>query len=154
MKIGSAARRLDTTPRTLRFYEELGLLRVRKTPGGTRDYTEDDLARLEAILTLTRLGIPVEQVRRLATVRTEGRTGDEANQQVEPCLADLHATIAGQRQQLERLEAEIESAEALVRGCRGCPNPPTERGCPECPVARHRSEFTLLSLLWEQPGDA
>jgi MerR family transcriptional regulator, heat shock protein HspR len=45
-------------PQTLRLYERLGLLKPSRTQGNTRVYTEQDLERLETILTLSRdLGV-------------------------------------------------------------------------------------------------
>ncbi len=45
-------------PQTLRLYERLGLLKPSRSQGGTRLYTDQDLERLEVILTLTReLGV-------------------------------------------------------------------------------------------------
>ena len=41
-------------PQTLRLYERVGLLKPSRSEGNTRLYTEDDLERLEVILTLTR----------------------------------------------------------------------------------------------------
>ncbi|MFP4132277.1 MAG: MerR family transcriptional regulator, partial [Thiohalospira sp.] len=38
LNIGELAERLGTTPRTLRFYEEEGLLAPERSPGGTRRY--------------------------------------------------------------------------------------------------------------------
>lgn len=50
MKIGEVAERLGTTPRTLRFYDQEGLIRPRRSEKGTRHYGEDDIERLQAIL--------------------------------------------------------------------------------------------------------
>lgn len=56
--ISSVAESYAIHPQTLRLYERLGLLKPSRSDGNTRLYTEDDLQRLEVILTLTReLGV-------------------------------------------------------------------------------------------------
>ncbi len=56
--ISAVAELYNLHPQTLRLYERLGLLKPSRTQGNTRLYTQEDLARLEIILTLTRdLGV-------------------------------------------------------------------------------------------------
>ena len=61
-KIGEVARQLDTTVRTLRYYEQQGLLTAPRTGKGTRLYSSWHVARFRAALMLTGLGIPLEDV--------------------------------------------------------------------------------------------
>lgn len=56
--ISVVADRYQVHPQTLRAYERQGLLKPGRTQGNTRVYREEDLQRLEFILTLTReLGV-------------------------------------------------------------------------------------------------
>lgn len=56
LRIGEAAEKAGTSCRTLRYYEELGLLRpARHAAGGARRYTEDDVTRLRRIRELQEL---------------------------------------------------------------------------------------------------
>lgn len=73
LRIGEAAARVGVSSRTLRYYEELGLLTPSgRTPGGARRYTDDDIARLEHIRELQELmGFNLEEI--LAVVRIEDR---------------------------------------------------------------------------------
>ncbi|MEA2244450.1 MAG: MerR family transcriptional regulator, repressor of the yfmOP operon, partial [Solirubrobacteraceae bacterium] len=54
LRIGDLARRAGTTPRTIRYYEELGLLPsvAERDAGRHRTYSEDDVERLEQLLRL------------------------------------------------------------------------------------------------------
>ena len=64
LRIGSAARALGTTTRTLRYYEEYGLLlRPGRSAAGQRRYDTADLERARAILTLRELGLPLHTIR-------------------------------------------------------------------------------------------
>lgn len=56
--IGVVASMFNTHPQTLRLYEKEGLIKPTRSKGRTRYYTEEDLQRLEFILTLSRnLGV-------------------------------------------------------------------------------------------------
>ena len=56
--ISAVAQKYAIHPQTLRLYEREGLLKPSRTEGNTRLYSDEDLARLETILTLTRdLGV-------------------------------------------------------------------------------------------------
>ncbi|SHK28760.1 heat shock protein transcriptional repressor HspR [Thermocrinis minervae] len=52
--IGSVAEMFNIHPQTLRLYEREGLIKPQRTAGGTRRYTEEDIKRIEIIVTLTR----------------------------------------------------------------------------------------------------
>src|SRR5438105_15065706 len=52
--ISSVAEIYKLHPQTLRLYERVGLLKPSRSEGNTRLYTDDDLERLDVILTLTR----------------------------------------------------------------------------------------------------
>ena len=64
LRIGPAARALGTTTRTLRYYEEYGLLRrPGRSPAGQRRYEAADLERARTILVLRQLGLPLQAIR-------------------------------------------------------------------------------------------
>jgi DNA-binding transcriptional MerR regulator len=63
-KVGELARRTGLTVRTLHHYDQVGLLRPsRRTPAGHRLYGEADVARLQQIQSLRRLGFGLDEVR-------------------------------------------------------------------------------------------
>ncbi|MBK5228134.1 MAG: heavy metal-responsive transcriptional regulator [Actinobacteria bacterium] len=66
MRIGELADRLELNPRTLRFYESVGLLLdPERTPGGYRDYSEDDLERVRFIKSAQRLGLSLDDIKEI-----------------------------------------------------------------------------------------
>jgi len=68
--IGVVAARYEIHPQTLRLYEREGLLLPSRTEGKTRLYSEDDLERLEFILSLTRdLGVNLAGVEVVLNLR-------------------------------------------------------------------------------------
>jgi MerR family transcriptional regulator/heat shock protein HspR len=61
--ISSVAEMYEIHPQTLRLYEREGLLKPSRTEGNTRLYTDEDLGRLEFILTLARdLGVNISGI--------------------------------------------------------------------------------------------
>ena len=62
MRIGDAAATLGLTPRALRFYEEQGLIAVRRTASGQREYDQHDLDRLRMVRALLSAGLTVNDV--------------------------------------------------------------------------------------------
>ena len=84
LRVGEVARQAGVTTRTLRYYQELGLLQPSGvSPGGNRLYSEDDANRLARILQLRDvMGFDLERIRlilesedRLAELRREAAAG-------------------------------------------------------------------------------
>jgi DNA-binding transcriptional MerR regulator len=72
IRISDAATRVGVSARTLRYYEELGLLTPSLyTPGGERRYTSGDLAHLQRILELREvLGMNLDEIREFLALET------------------------------------------------------------------------------------
>lgn len=61
--ISKVCKRYGITSRTLRFYEEKGLLVGHRSPdSGRRQYSEEDLRALQGILTLRAIGLPIKEI--------------------------------------------------------------------------------------------
>lgn len=59
--IGDLAEQLDISTRTIRYYEERGLINPQRTSGGQRVYTRRDRGRLKLILRAKRAGFGLEE---------------------------------------------------------------------------------------------
>src|SRR6059036_848198 len=90
--ISVAADLVGMHPQTLRIYESKGLVRPGRTPGGTRLYSEQDLARLRVIQQLTtEFGLNLAGVQRVLAMEDE--------------MAKLRARVARlERQMREEVE--------------------------------------------------
>jgi MerR family transcriptional regulator/heat shock protein HspR len=70
--ISVVAEQFDIHPQTLRLYEREGLLKPSRTEGNTRMYTEEDMERLDVILSLTRdLGVNLAGVEIILNMRNK-----------------------------------------------------------------------------------
>lgn len=67
IQIGKLAKQLGITTRTIRYYEEIGLMGPsRRQGGGARTYAREDVLRLKFILKLKELGINLKEMQELA----------------------------------------------------------------------------------------
>lgn len=106
MRIGEAAERLGITPRTIKYYEELGLLTPERSGGNYRDYDEEDLERLERIRNMQKLGFSLAGIQELLKFR---RRVDERGQRRLP-TADLEAVCVALEQQLAAVRRRVAAA--------------------------------------------
>lgn len=150
MKIGDLAKQLGTTVRTLRFYEEQGLVHPYRSAGGTRHYPAETAARFQAILALARAGIPLRDLRLLAVARESSISGDQASHRVATRLQELAKALEERRAAIVQVQADIGCALGFVRECFGCQRTPTRTHCASCPVALHRHEASVLNLIWDE----
>ena len=73
MRIGQLADAVGINPRTIRFYEDIGLLpEPQRLPSGYRDYTEEDRARLIFVRTAQRLGLPLADITEIMAFKERG----------------------------------------------------------------------------------
>jgi MerR family transcriptional regulator, heat shock protein HspR len=86
--IGVAAQLVGMHPQTLRLYEAKGLVRPRRTPGGTRLYSDRDLARLKHVQQLSELGLTLAGIEK---------------------VLELEDTIATLRDRVAKLETELDA---------------------------------------------
>jgi DNA-binding transcriptional MerR regulator len=150
MKIGDVAERLGTTTRTLRFYDEAGLINPCRTAKGTRLYSESDLERFRAILLLGQLGVPIQQMRRLATTRSQSATGNDSSRDVAEQLTALKSMAEERMVQYRKLLNDVELATDLVRQCFGCRKRPVLRNCDVCSIGKDLPSSEVLTLVWDQ----
>jgi DNA-binding transcriptional MerR regulator len=122
LRIGEVADLTGTTPRTIRYYEEIGLLTgAERAHGKHRWYSQGDVERLREIVRLKELlGLSLEQLSRLLeaeTARAElrreyqrtdnpGRRKKILEQALEHISTQLEL-VRGRRSELERLEQEL-----------------------------------------------
>jgi DNA-binding transcriptional MerR regulator len=109
-RIGELAAKVGMTERTIRYYEELGLLdSVRRLDGGTRVYAADDVRRLKFIRKLKVLGLSLQEMHELDGLYKQRRS----NRTVLPRLVELldaHLeTVDGRVAELQGLRDEIRS---------------------------------------------
>lgn len=129
LRIGEVARRVGTTPRTIRYYEELGLLPAGsdRESGRHRLYGEQDVERLRKALALKELlGVSLDELRELleaydarAVLRDEWRHGNPDAQRRAEILEQALGHVERQLELLARRRGEIERLERELAAKRG-----------------------------------
>jgi DNA-binding transcriptional MerR regulator len=132
LKIGDVARLAGTTPRTIRYYEEIGLLPAAdaREPGAHRTYAPSDVDRLTELLRLRNLlGLPLDGLKDLveaednrAALRQEWHEGVEDPVRRREILdsLDRHAErqlelVRARRDEVAALEAELLERRSRIR---------------------------------------
>jgi arsenate reductase len=112
MNVSELARRAGVAPSAVRWYEAARVLpRASRRPNGYRDYDDDDLTRLRLVLALRRLGVAPVDAGRLAALCLVRRSVDL---DLAPFISGQRAAIARQRDDLDRLDAELIDLEITI----------------------------------------
>lgn len=105
MKIGEVSERVGLSLRSMRYYEEEGLITpAGRTPGGFRLYSEYDVQRLLLIMQMKPLGLSLEQMREVLTDL------DTLAGRRDPGGSD----VAAARERLEELRVDVEERYAVA----------------------------------------
>ncbi len=144
MQIGELAKRAGTTLRTVRYYEELGLLNhVVRTKGGFRLYDDGELRKLELVRDLQALDFPLARIRSLFHRKREARRGAELAGEVrEALLTQLH-DMDGRIARYRAMRAALLETMDMVEVCAKCQLRPTPDVCWSCPLITSRAEVPL-----------
>ncbi|MGH2465427.1 MAG: MerR family transcriptional regulator [Candidatus Limnocylindrales bacterium] len=112
MRVSELAARAGIAPSAVRWYESVGTLpRPARRPNGYREYEPIDLARLQLVVSLRRLGLGPEDAGRIARLCIER---GEIDRGLTPLLTEQRHTIARQRDELDRLDAELNDLELTL----------------------------------------
>lgn len=121
MNIGEAAERCGLPVKTIRYYEDIGLIKPGRSFNGYREYTQTDVHKLRFLQRSRGLGFSVEECRQLLSLyEDQHRESAEVKAIAEAKLRDIDrklAELSGLRDMLHH----------LVRNCHGDARP-------ECPI--------------------
>jgi DNA-binding transcriptional MerR regulator len=141
LSIGRLAQRSGTNPPTIRYYEQIGLLkRPDRLEGGHRTYGDTDLRRLTFIRRCRDFGFPIEQVRSLVDLL---ENGDRSCVDARDLARDNLIAVRAKMEELRALEASlVRLVNDCETACVGGPGPncviledlsaPSPSGCGGC----------------------
>ncbi len=121
MNVGDAALKSGLPAKTIRYYEEIGLISPERAANGFRDYSGDDIHRLAFLRRARNLGFSIEDCRQLMALY---RDRDRASQDVRE-IASAH--VASITEKIRELEAMRSTLQKLIHACHGDARP-------ECPI--------------------
>lgn len=121
MNVGHASERSGLPAKTIRFYEEIGLIAPDRAANGYRDYSADDIHRLSFLRRARSLGFSIEDCRQLmALYRDKARSSHDVKEIAKSHVTAIDAKIA-------ELQAMRGTLNSLIKACHG-----NDR--PDCPI--------------------
>ncbi|MCK5931172.1 Cu(I)-responsive transcriptional regulator [Fulvimarina manganoxydans] len=121
MNIGEASKRSGLPPKTIRYYEQVGLLRPRRASNGYRDYGDRDIHILRFLQRSRSLGFSIEEARHLLSLYAdENRHSQDVKTVTRRRISEIDRKIE-ELQSLKRALAELEER------CHG-------DAAPDCPI--------------------
>ena len=130
MNIGEASARSHLPAKTLRYYENIGLVVPSgRQSNGYRDYSEQDVHRLGFIQRARSLGFTVEQCRELLALYNDPR---RASADVK-AVAQIHVGLIEDK--IEELQAMKRTLSHLIERCHGDHRP-------DCPILNELADYT------------
>jgi MerR family transcriptional regulator, heat shock protein HspR len=113
--ISVAAELADMHPQTLRMYEQRGLIEPKRSPKGTRLYSQADVERLRRIQEMTsELGLNLAGVERVLELETKLGRAERRLDAMERRSAELQAEIEARSAEIARLEARRQEVKAEI----------------------------------------
>ncbi len=109
MRIGELARRTGVSERSLRYYEQQGLLAADRTPGGQREYPEQAVDRVIRIQELFAAGLHSKTIARLLPCMRDTDGGPSAV--ATPRLVD---DLVAERDRIDRMMADLATSRAVL----------------------------------------
>ena len=149
LKIGDFARLAGTNLRTLRYYEEIGLLEpAARSQGGFRYYRQTDLNRLNMIRDLQELGLHLDRIRELMETRHGAETREQFLVRVRGALEEQDRLLAEKIATLEEQRRRIGEALGKVHECELCRHMPsdTNNHCEPCALTGKPLPATVSAL--------
>ena len=107
MKIGEFAKRSGISVRMLRFYESAGILVPARTPGGYREYREQDIAFARKVVLLNRAGLALKDI---ALLR------DCLNDEPQNFCSELRGKLADTQARIRQQIDGLHRSEQLIAG--------------------------------------
>lgn len=121
MNVGEAAGRCGLPVKTLRYYEEIGLIVPARQSNGYRAYDEADVCRLQFLQRARSLGFSIDHCRSLLSLYQDtSRASADVKAIAEARLADI-------RRKIDELESLHAALSVLVNACHGDHRP-------DCPI--------------------
>lgn len=148
---GEMARLSNSTLRTVRFYEEEGILRpARRTDGGHRLFERTELDRLMLVTDLRMAGLSLDDIKAILEVKRAASSGSAAAESAIRVLGVRITELKEKLTVLDRLREDLEETSRIVSECLACQNETSfPDGCATCSVmTTHPTLPRSVRVLW------
>lgn len=143
------ARLSGSTLRTVRFYEEAGLLVPEERDEGChRLFSDKELVKLQLILDLREAGLSLADIKELFALKTTCATATDASAKMAVILERQIDEMQKKIAKLRRLREELASTVVVINECRSCSDPRFPLACCDCEVLNRADLPRAVRLLW------
>ena len=147
---GDMARLSKTTLRTVRFYEQEGLIASQAREDGChRKFPRSELRKLQMISDLREAGLSLQDIKTLIGLKRKCDSPQTAACQMSEALGRCIQELQQRIDTLARLRSELTSTIATIRSCRDCREPKFPAGCSDCDVTNQPDSSRITELLWK-----
>jgi DNA-binding transcriptional MerR regulator len=149
---GEMARLSNTTLRTVRFYEEEGLITAQaREDGCQRRFPRSELTKLQTIADLRDAGLSLQEVKDLVDLKQKSgcTSAPEAAARMSAAIAERLADIEKRACALERVRRELIAMTAALESCNKCTKPAFPTNCRGCTDTSVKDAERPAVLLWK-----
>lgn len=134
MNIGEASKRSGLPPKTIRYYEEVGLVRPNRASNGYRDYRDRDVHMLRFLQRSRSLGFTIDETRKLLSLyEKRDRQRDDVRKIVLRRMIEIDRKV-------EELQSLKRALSLLASECEGGEGP-------DCPILEEISGTTATPVV-------
>ncbi len=155
LSTGDMARLSNSTLRTVRFYQEEGLIEPQgRSEGGHRQFAPTELAKLQLALDLREAGLSIGDIKSLFELKRACSTPEDATEKMSQILETQIGEMQKKIAKLRGLHDELTSMVEVIANCRSCENPAFPLRCTDCDVLEQsdvseKSDLSrALDILW------
>ena len=146
---GDMARLCESTLRTVRFYEQEGLIKPKaRSEGGRRIFAKSELAKLQLALDLREAGLSLQDIKELFELKQRYDSPKDASTEITTILGRqiqaMHEKIAT----LRRLREELSSMVSVISECKHCDDGAFPECCHDCDVMDRPELPRAVHVLW------
>ncbi|MCS6858408.1 MAG: MerR family transcriptional regulator [Sandaracinaceae bacterium] len=149
LSTGDLARACKTTVRTVRFYEEEGLIKpLLRSEGGHRLYGPAQASRLALIIELREAGMSLHEIKELLELKRSSSTPSDASERLSAMLERQIADVGAKVEMLQRLLEELMKTMSIIKECKPCQRGAFPNCCSECAVMQRKDLPRAMKLIW------
>jgi DNA-binding transcriptional MerR regulator len=150
---GDMARLSESTLRTVRFYEQEGLISSeRRSACGHRLFSSSELMKLQLALDLREAGLSLQNIKELFSLKSDCACPEEASHRMSHVLTAQIDTMQQKIAKLRKLREELTAMVSVLTECQSCEEGDFPVACESCDVVGSPQLPRALRVLWHEHG--
>lgn len=148
---GDMARLSESTLRTVRFYEQEGLIEPeRRSSCGNRLFNGRELMKLQLALDLREAGLSLQDIKNLFYLKSDCAGPEEASDRMSTVLTEQIDTMQQKIVKLRKLREELTAMVSVLTECQSCEDGNFPLACEKCDVVESPELPRALQVLWHE----